>query len=143
MLILVLYAIGVFILFVLLARFAPRPPAHRSFDSKAQAVHRLVGGLLWSAFGMPWRISSPFAVLERYEVGIRIGPNGRWLSWIVPTWDIPWSQIVNAEEYGGGVKIRLEGSSHELRFLAWPTADRHRIADDIADGLRLHGGRFS
>lgn len=140
MVILLLYAIGVFILFVLLARFVPRPLAHRSFASGTKGVHRLVGGLLWSAFGMPWRVSSPFAILESYEVGVRIGPNGRWLSWIVPTWDMPWSQIVNVEEYSGGIRIRLQASSRELRFLAWPTADRHAIADQITEGLRLHRG---
>jgi len=123
------------VLALVVARVLPQPPARRRFDPKTRAAQKLVGGLLWRVFGMPWRVSSPFVVLERREEGVRIGPNGRWLSWLVPTWDVPWSEMAEAAEYQGGLRLRLRGSRRELKFLAWPSAGRKEIARHITERL--------
>jgi hypothetical protein len=135
--ILVVYAIVVFVLFVALARLAPQPPARRRVRFRSGPVSKLVGGLLWSVFGMPWRVSSPFALFQGYEEGIRIGPNSRWLAWLVPTWDLQWSEIAEATEYTGGIRVRPKESRRALKFLTWPTSGRKELAVYLVEQLQL------
>jgi len=71
--------------------------------------------VLWPVLGLPWRATSPMAKLELLASGLRIGPNGRALGFIIPTWEVDWRHIDAIEEASNGISVLTQG--HRIKFL--------------------------
>ena len=51
------------------------------------------GGAFWFARWWPMRATWPFVRLDLYSWGVRIGPNYRWTSLLMPTTEMSWPDI--------------------------------------------------
>lgn len=63
------------------------------------------------------------AALDVFAKGVRLGPNGRWLATIVPTWDLRWSEIAAVEQSRTALTVTLvwhiRSTSGSIKFLAY------------------------
>lgn len=128
--------ITVFLALCVLAARAPNPPRRRIFQGSFKADDRLVGGVMWSVLQIPWGWQAPLAVLQFGREGIRIEPVVGFLSALIPTWEVAWSEIAKVSESTVGIQITLKDwPKTPIRFLAFRTAHRHRVVATITDRL--------
>ena len=55
-----------------------------------------IGGATWLMSWWPLGATWPFAKLEVFSWGLRIGPSARWVAWLLPTTEVRWSDITSA-----------------------------------------------
>ena len=86
-------ALAAVVLFLAIPRWLGHSPSEAAVTGESPALS-LVGGGTW--FGRWWPLGAtwPFVRLDQYSWGIRIGPNLRWMGWLLPTTDLPWSEIL-------------------------------------------------
>lgn len=59
----------------------------------------------------------PLVRLDQYSWGIRIGPRVRFVTWLLPTTDLPWSEILVVRRVWGGLAFtRRSGTYRWVTF---------------------------
>jgi hypothetical protein len=135
---LLLFAMIGFVLFMHGAATRPSPSAVSVRTDLGPVVAQMVGGAMWRVWGIPWRVTAPMASLEVARDGIRVGPSGAGLGWIVPTWEWQWSELESAEEAYSKLRIRPRDGRGTLAFLVLRSRDRERLLSLITDDIRAH-----
>ena len=88
--------VGAFVAIVLLQWLPRRRVATRSKRSVIDdpPIISLVGGGSWFTMWWPLGATWPFVRLDQFSWGIRIGPNLRLMSFLVPTTDMRWAEML-------------------------------------------------
>ena len=104
--------------------------------SDEEPAQSFVGGGRWFGPGF-WPVCAtwPLTRLEQFGWGIRVGPNFRWIGWVVPTTELRWSEILVARRVRTGIRFNLR-SDPRRRVSFGPSID-HRLITV----LRHNGGR--
>ena len=120
------------VLFVLIPRRRAATPSVGE-PTDEQPSLSLVGGGTWFTMWWPLGASWPFVRLDQFSWGVRIRPNGPWFRWMLPTTDLPWSEILLARSTRRTIRfIRRATPSYWVSF--GPSVDPRLII-----ALREHG----
>jgi hypothetical protein len=115
----------------------PKPLARRRFDQQTPIKLRIIGGVRWCAFGrMPWTVTWPLAAIQLMDKGIRIGPNGRFLGVLVPSWEFEWSEVLEVADAPRFLRMQIRGNMCALVFFAPRSGKR----TELLDAVHLAGG---
>jgi hypothetical protein len=119
---------GAVVAFILLLGIPRRAATSRIAEvpSDEEPAQSFVGGGRWFGPGF-WPVSAtwPLVRLDEFGWGIRVGPNFRWIAWVVPTTELRWSEIVVARRLRSGIRFILR-SDPRRRVSFGPSID-HRL----------------
>jgi hypothetical protein len=113
----------------------PAPSATGWRKRDAAPSRRVVGGVMWSVLGLPWRVTAPLACMEIFEDGVRVGPNGKPLAMIVPRWDFRWADLGSVSAEAGRLALQPVSSNTVLRFLVLSSGVRDEVLSDLSHRL--------
>ena len=89
----------------------------------------IVGGGTWFTMWWPLGATWPLVRLDQYSWGIRIGPNFPWLGWLLPTTDLPWSEILLARRARRTLTIRFTRKATPRHWVSFrPGVDPRLVA---------------
>jgi hypothetical protein len=102
-------------------------------SSTDSAELTVVGAGTWFTGWWPIGASWPFVRLEVFHWGIRLGPNFPWLSWLLPTTDLRWTEISGARRKWGALRCSVKSAPGQW-FSFSPSRD-----DRLDAAFRQHG----
>ena len=121
------------ILFVAIRRATSRV---EHLESSEKAALSVVGGGGWFTMWWPWGATWPFVRLDQLSWGIRVGPNYRWLGWLLLTTDMTWTEILIARRTR--FTIRFTPRSAPRHWVSFGYLG-YSVDPRLAAALREHG----
>jgi hypothetical protein len=103
---------------------------------EAHGSDSFIGGILQGKIGPGWNLPWPFAKLEVFDEGVRVGPSRPILRYIVPTWEAHKSEFTEIQAIGGiangGVRFRIVDAEEWIIFWTFR-------ADECIRRIEMHG----